>query len=117
MSRFDFASYSAKQVRAHCETNHRQVALDRLGYQTQQQASLARCERLEREASEEARSFRTWRTAFIVPRREAWGHFGVATEQASVRAHRELMRLRTTWEALSGLLTDDERAALSQSEW
>lgn len=111
MSSQDFARYTAKQVRVHCEQNHRQVALDGHGYQMQQQAALARCDRLEREAHEEAKAFRTWRTGFMAPRRDAWGHFGVATEQAKLRAHRELIGLRNAWAGLESLLTDEEREA------
>lgn len=112
MTNQDFARYTAKQVRLHCEQNHRQVALDRYGYQNQHQGALARCDRLEREAHEEAKAFRAWRTGFLVPRREAWGHLGLATEQGRVRAHRELTRLRTTWAALEALLTEEERQVL-----
>lgn len=115
MSDLDFARYSAKQARQHCENNHRQVALDRVGYQAQHQQALARCDRLEREAHEEQRAFRAWRTGFLVPRREAWGHLGAATEQALVRAHQEFVRLRTTWAALAPFLTEGERlSALEQ---
>jgi hypothetical protein len=114
---FDFACYTAKQAREHCEGNHRQIALDREGYQAQQRDALSRCDRLERQAHEEERAFRTWRSSFLVPRREAWGHIGAATDQAMARARDELQRLRAVWAALAPLLTEDERAALRASEF
>lgn len=110
MNGFDFARFSAKQVRAHCESNHRQVALDRSGFQAQHQQALARCSRLELEADAEQRAFLTWRTQFVGARRDAWGHFGAAADQAVARAQYELSRLQATWAALQPLLSEDERA-------
>lgn len=115
MSNLNFDAYTEKQARQHCLANHRQIAADPSGFHQQKQGAMARRDRLEREAHEEQRAFRAWRTGFMVPRREAWGHIGAAAEQAAVRAQGELIRLRTTWAALAPLLSDEERAALLDS--
>jgi hypothetical protein len=110
MSGFDFERYTAKQVEAHCQNNLRSLALNPNGYQAHQRDALARAERLEAQAHAEAKAFRSWRVGFVVPRREAWGDLDRASRDAHQRATQALLRLRTTWAALSPLLTDDERS-------
>ena len=117
MNNLNFDKYTDKQARQHCLANHRQVAADPTGFHLQKQGAMARRDRLEREAHEEQKAFRAWRTGFMVPRREAWGHIGAAAEQAAARAQGELIRLRTTWAALAPLLSEAERAELCDSLW
>ena len=75
-------------------------------------------EELKRVADEEIRVFRAWRTSFVGPRRDAWGHFEEASRQAQERARRALMHLHFAWAALATLLTDEEQATwLERCAW
>jgi len=106
----DFARYTEKDILAHCRSNARLLASNPILHQTYQREAYARAERKLREADEEIRVFRAWRTSFVGPRRDAWGHFDEASRQAQERARRALMHLHFAWAALATLLTDEEQA-------
>jgi len=108
----DFASYSPAQIRAHCQSNARSLTLNPAAYQAQRQGSLARAERLRGQLEEEIRAFRTWRAAFLVPRRDPEGSPQQAYEKKLPHARQQLFGLRVTWVALSPLLTAQERERL-----
>ncbi|MDR6935348.1 hypothetical protein [Luteibacter sp. 3190] len=107
----DFARFTPKQILAHCQNNARSMALNPVLQQTYQRDASARAQRKNQEADDEVRAFRIWRTTFLMPRRDAWGHFDEASRQAQERARRALMHLHFAWAALTPLLTDEERAA------
>jgi hypothetical protein len=106
----DFASYSPTQIRAHCRSNTRSLALNPAAYQAQRHGSLARAERLRRDLDEEVRAFRSWRAAFLVPLRDADGTPQQMYEKKLPHARQGLFGLRVTWAALSPLLTEEERS-------
>lgn len=108
----DFASYSPAQIRAHCQSNARSLTLNPAAYQAQRQGSLARAERLRGQLEEEIRAFRTWRAAFLVPRRDPEGSPRRAYEKKLPHARQQLFGLRVTWAALLPLLTAQERERL-----
>jgi hypothetical protein len=108
----NFASYSPAQIRAHCQSNARSLMLNPTAYQAQRQGSLARAQRLRGQLDEEIQAFRTWRTGFLVPRRDPEGSPRQAYEKRLPHARQQLFGLHVTWAALSPLLTEDERARL-----
>jgi hypothetical protein len=112
MSYQDFKRYTAKQIAAHCQNNERSLALNPALHQTYALQSQARAARARLRFDEEVRAFRTWRTRFIVPRREAWGHVDEASVAATRTAQQSALRLHTTWSALEPFLSVDEREAL-----
>jgi hypothetical protein len=105
----DFYHYSPQQIRAHCRSNARSLALNTASYQSQRQASLTRSERVRAQFNEEIRSFRAWRAAFLVPLRDTEESPQAAYETRLPHACQSLFKLRVTWSALSPLLTADER--------
>jgi len=105
----DFYHYTPQQIRAHCLSNARSLALNTSSYQIQRQASLARSERLRVQFNEEIRSFYAWRAAFMVPLRDSEASPQTNYEKRLPHACQGLFKLRVTWAALSPLLTPAER--------
>jgi hypothetical protein len=112
MSHQDFKRYTPKQVAAHCQNNDRSLALNPALHQTYALESQARAARARLRFEEEVQAFRSWRTRFIVPRREAWGHADEASVAALRSARQSALRLHTTWSALLPFLTHEEREIL-----
>jgi hypothetical protein len=108
----DFYHYSPPQIRAHCRSNARSLALNTSSYQNQRQASLARSERLRVQFDEEVRSFRAWRAAFFAPLRDSEESPQTIYEKRLPHACQSLFKLRVTWAALSPLLAAAERERL-----
>jgi hypothetical protein len=112
MSIQNFRVYSTKQITAHCQNNERSLALNPALHQTYALESQARAARARLRFDEEVRAFRSWRTQFIVPRREAWGQVDEASVIAVRNAQQSALRLHTTWSALVPFLSSAEKDAL-----
>lgn len=108
----DYRRFSAQQILAHCRTNLRASNLNPTLFHTFGRDAQHRAERSRQRVDQEMRAFRTWRTQFMVPRREVWGKTDEPSNTAVQDALRWLWRLQVTWTALAPFLPDEEREEL-----